>query len=265
MNQHPIIKNNCFFPTFTMLFPLVFTKVFFHPHLPGAPVPTSISPPSALGFCATTPAPRRRRPRRPGPRPGHDVGRPWEGASSTARKKLGFTGEIFKTWWFQMVQDNVQESRISWMYFCLEIGKMWFNMFQSSKRTCDLPECWPPWWVGACNVAFVFCGLSIAAERCRNLCYINIYINMTQKCCEITRLPYVTPAIYYHILNILRSSAPNMIQHQPLSTPNWVVQRRRTGSTWNASASGFSHFSSVKSIGGIGHFQIQQGSTFTCT
>ena len=85
MNQHPIIKNNCFFPTFTMLFPLVFTKVFFHPHLPGAPVPTSISPPSALGFCATTPAPRRRRPRRPGPRPGRDVGRPWEGASSTVR------------------------------------------------------------------------------------------------------------------------------------------------------------------------------------
>lgn len=72
-------------------------------------------------------------------------------------------------------------------------------------------------------------------------------------------LPYVTPAICYYT-KVLRSkhdpnSSNTPTTAHPLSTPNWIVQRRRTGSTWNASASGFSHFSSVKSIGRVGHFQ----------
>ena len=44
-----------------------------------------------------------------------------------------------------VVPNGPRWSRISWMYFCLEIGELWFNMLQSSKRPCDLVECWPPW------------------------------------------------------------------------------------------------------------------------
>ena len=93
---------------------------------------------------------------------------------------------------------------------------------------------------------------------------VETYVTWTwrKKCCEIPRLPYVTICYPLPYTKVLRSK---QLPHHPLSTPNWVVQRRRTGSTWNASASGFSHFSSVKSIGGIGHFHIQHISTFTCT
>ena len=247
MNQHPIIKNNCFFPTFTMFFPLVFTKVSSIPTSPGLQFRLRFHLPQ---HSASAP-PRRRREGGAQGGQGQGQGATWGGHGKVPVQRceqLGFTGEILKTWWFQMVQDILN----------LFLFRDWRNVIQyGSKLQTDL---WFAGWLApmigwSLQCCSFFCGLSIAAERCRNLCYMN----MTQKMLWDSKVTICYPLPY---TKVLRSK---QLPHHPLSTPNWVVQRRRTGSTWNASASGFSHFSSVKSIGGIGHFHIQHISTFTCT
>jgi hypothetical protein len=128
MNQHPIIKNNCFFPLspcFSHWFSPRFSSI---PTCPGLQFRLRFHLPQ---HSASAP-PRRRREGGAQGGQGQGQGTTWGGHGKVPVQRceqLGFTGEILKTWWFQMVQDILN----------LFLFRDWRNVIQyGSKLQTDL-------------------------------------------------------------------------------------------------------------------------------